>query len=112
MESGRSVRKIQKGYKKKSQRQPVNSPKWRHRVPIGIVACLFSKFPRTPSPFFWETQKRGGMPNTLGGLQIPVTKNEIPALLPLAFPGVVVVAWRKLEVLWLLLCASPRASAS
>ncbi|GFX31040.1 hypothetical protein TNCV_2025431 [Trichonephila clavipes] len=37
---------------------------------------------------------------------------ETPALLPLAFPGVVVMAWRKPEVLLLLLCASPRASAS
>ncbi|GFU18390.1 hypothetical protein NPIL_75591, partial [Nephila pilipes] len=32
---------------------------------------------------------------------------EIPALLPLASPDVVVVAWRKLEVLLLLLSASP-----
>ncbi|GFU08741.1 hypothetical protein TNCV_990981 [Trichonephila clavipes] len=36
---------------------------------------------------------------------------EALALLPFACLGVVVVAWRKPEVLLLLLCASPRVSA-
>ncbi|GFY43267.1 hypothetical protein TNIN_136101 [Trichonephila inaurata madagascariensis] len=79
------------------------------QIPIGIFALFI--FRNLHGPHLLILEPNAGRCPQRGGLKTRVTKTEIPALLPLVFWGVVVVAW-KTGGPGLLLCASPRASAS